>query len=214
MCREDGKDYRYCALHYISEMYGAETIINEVVPLCEDDDFLRAVAPYVPVELEAAVLDEKLDAAYERNPSRQWMEILIKRNHPNALEQYIQEAEEKNTLPDMTNGIEVPSLTRAIEFVSDAALLDKILRLLYLTTTPTFIDKRSFGLEHSCRESVCHMASLNYDSVRKTLEQSKHNASGKYRQTCIDLIQRIDEEHQIQDDKGMNFAEALILMGA
>lgn len=214
MCREDGKGYRYCALHYISEMYGAETIINEVVPLCEDDDFLRAVAPYVPVELEASVLDEKLDAAYERNPSRQWMEILIKRNHPNALEQYIQEAEEKNTLPDMTNGIEVPSLTRAIEFVLDAALLDKILRLLYLTTTPTFIDKRSFGLEHSCRKSVCHMASLNYDAVRKTLEQVKHNASGKYRQTCIDLIQQIDEEHQIQDDKGMNFAEALILMGA
>lgn len=214
LCREDGKDYRYCALHYISEIYGAETMIGEVVPLCEDDDFLREVVHYVPEEMKAPVLDEKLDAAYERNPSQEWMEILIKRNHYNALEEYLREAEEKNELPDMANGNEISSLTEAIGYVSDAALLDMILRLLYLTTTPGFVDRKSFGLRYSCWKSVCRMANSSYDDVRTKLEQERDSASGEYKQACIDLIQQIDEEHQIQDDKGMNFTEALILVGA
>lgn len=213
LCREDGKAYRYCALHYISEVYGAEAIVDEVVPLCEDDDFLRKVIRYIPGEMKAPVLDEKLDAAYERNPSREWMEILVQRSHRNALEQYLREAEEKNGIPDMVTGDEIPSLTEAIGSVSDTALLDIILKLLYLSTKPGFVDRESFGLRHSCWKSVRCMARARYDEVRNALEQEKGSASGEYKLTCIDLIQQIDDEHQTQDDKGMSFEEALVFVG-
>lgn len=55
---------------------------------------------------------------------------------------------------------------------------------------------------------------MRYLSGRTKLEQEKDSASGEYKQACIDLIQQIDEEHQIQDDKGMSFTEALILVDA
>lgn len=214
MCRKDGKGYRYFALHYISEICGPEAIINEVVPLCNDDDFLREIVHFVPEEIRAPLLDEKLDAAYARNPSQDWMQILIKRNHYNALKQYLREAESKNKLPDMSEGMQIPLLTEAIEYVSDVALLDMILKLLYLTTTPGFVDRESFGLSYSCGKSVRRMANTSYDVVRSKLEQEKKNASSEYRQLCIDLIQQINEDHQNIDDKGISFPEALILINA
>ena len=185
-----------------------------MVPLCNDDDFLREIVHFVPDEIRAPLLDEKLDAAYARNPSQDWMQILIKRNHYNALKQYLREAEAKNKLPDMAEGMQIPLLTEAIEYVSDVALLDMILKLLYLTTTPGFVDRESFGLSYSCRKSVRRMANTSYDVVRSKLEQEKKNARSEYRQLCIDLIQQIDEDHQNIDDKGISFPEALILINA
>lgn len=60
---------------------------------------------------------------------------------------------------------------------------------------------------------TAHMARAHYDDVRNALEQEKGSASGEYKLTCIDLIQRIDEDHQTQDDRGMSFEEALVFVG-
>ena len=208
--QKEEKDIHSFAIRYLAELYGTATIIHEVLPLCQTDEFLRTMVYYVPSDFVAPKLDEKLDDTYKCTPSKEWMEILIKRNHRNALEQYLCEAKKKNGIPDMTDGNQLPTMTEAISSVSDSSLLDIILELLRLCVTPGFIDKESFGLKRSCWNAICNMAQNDYVIVKDKLEQL-NNESKDFNQICIDLIEKIGESRHIQLDVEMEFDEAFIL---
>ena len=208
--QKEEKDIHSFAIRYLAELYGTATIIHEVLPLCQTDEFLRTMVYYVPSDFVAPKLDEKLDDTYKCTPSKEWMEILIKRNHRNALEQYLCEAKKKNGIPDMTDGNQLPTITEAISSVSDSSLLDIILELLRLCVTPGFIDKESFELKRSCWNAICNMAQNDYVIVKDKLEQL-NNESKDFNQICIDLIEKIGESRHIQLDVEMEFDEAFIL---
>lgn len=209
--RDESEGYRYSAVHYISELYGERVIIDEVVPLRDDESFLRDIAYHIPLRLSAPLFDEKLDAILSQNPSSGLLELMIRRNHRKALEMYYAEAARIKTLPDMTIGSRVPTLTEAIRCVNSIELLDIIIALLRLCNSPGFTDKKHFGLYDSCWAAMKNMSSTHYDDVKKALAIERDQSSANQKLTCIDLLQRIDEWNQTQIDKGIGFELALTL---
>lgn len=200
------------ALNYLSDMYGTDVLINDVLPMCTDADFLRDIAYRIPNALPVPVLDHMLADTYEQEHTREWQEILIKRNHRTALLQYYEEAKEALGIPDMTSGSQVPLLTDSISSVTDPRLIDVIIQLLRLCNTPNFVDKGSFGLRHSCWKSIKHMAAVDYKTVRDALVSERETTDEEAQQlTCIDLIQSIDELCEAYIDNAMTFDEALVL---
>lgn len=209
---KDSNYYRYAALHYLSDMYGTDVLINDVLPLCTDADFLRDLTYHIPDALPVPVLDNMLAETYEQEHTREWQEILIKRNHRAALLQYYDEAKAALGIPDMTHGNLVPSVTDSIRYVTDPRLIDVMIRLLRLCNTPSFVDNEDFGLRHSCWESIKHMAAVDHQAVRDALVAERETTEEEAQQlTCVDLIQSIDELHEVYTDNALTFEEALVM---
>lgn len=211
LSEEESVGYRYSALNYISKLYGTDVILDEVVPLRDDERFLLDVAYHIPLHLSAPLLHEKLESTFAKNPTPRLMELMIKRNHRTALERYCEQADKLQTLPDMTEGCQVPSITESIRHVNDIRLIDIIIKLLSVTNQPGFRDKETFGLRSACCESIKNIASKHYDDVKIVLINEKDQASGDQKLICIDLLQRIDEMYQFSIDKGVSFEVALAL---
>ena len=210
--RNDSDNFRYVALNYLSDMYGTDVLINDVLPICTDAKLLRDITYHIPNYRPVPMLDKMLADTYRREPTLEWQEILIKRNHRTALLQYYEEAKCAHSIPDMTRGCQVPSLTDSIRYLTNPQLVDIVIQLLCLCNTSDFVDKESFGLRHSCWEAIKRMAAIDYKSVRNALV-SERETTGKVEQkhTCIDLIQKIDELYAVHIDKALTFEEALVL---
>jgi len=208
---EESDGYRYSALNYISELYGTDVILDEVVPLRDDERFLLDVAHHIPLHLSAPLLHEKLESAFVKNPTPHLMELMIQRNHRTALERYCEQVDKLQTLPDMTEGCQVPTITESIRHVNSIGLIDIIIKLLRMTNQPGFRDKETFGLRSACCESIKNIASEHYDDVKIALINEKDQTSGDQKLICIDLLQRIDEMYQFKIDKGVSFEVALAL---
>lgn len=211
LSRDESEGFRYSALHYLTELYGVDVIINDVVPLRGDERFLRDIVYHIPLHIPALLLDEKLEEAYMQNSSRDLQELLIKRNNRRALEKYWTTAKELRTLPDMTQGSWVPTVTEAIRCINDVGLMDLLIQLLRLCNESDFVDKEFFGLRNSCWEAIKNIASTHYEEVKANLTDEMCHASDDQKLTCIDLLQRIEECYQFQFDNGIDFETALVL---
>lgn len=210
LSRDESEGFRYSALHYLTELYGVDVIINDVVPLREDERFLRDIAYHIPLHIPAPLLDEKLEATYLQNSSQDLQELLIKRNNRKALEIYLHHAQTLRTLPDMTQGSWVPAVTESIRCVNDVGLMDLLIQLLRLCNEPDFIDKECFGLRNSCWEAIKNIALTHYVEVKAVLTDEMHHAYDDQKLTCIDLLQRIEECYQFEFDNGIDFETALV----
>ena len=210
--RNDSGNIRYVALNYLSDMYGIDVLINDVLPMCTDAEFLKDITYHIPSSQPVTELENMLADTYEKEHTREWQEILIKRNHRTALIQYYEEAKSAHSIPDMTHGSLVPSLTDSISYITDPRLVDVIIQLLRLCNTPNFVDKGSFGLRHSCWESIKRMAAVDYKTVRDALVSEREAVDEEAQKlTCIDLIQRIEEMYAARVDNALTFEEALVL---
>lgn len=207
----ESEGYRYSALNYISELYGIDVLLDEVVPLCNNERFLLDVAYHIPLHISTPMLDGKLESTLKQNPTTHLVELMIRRNHKSALEWYYEQAERLKTLPDMTEGSMVPSITESIRYVNSIELIDVVIKLLRLINQPDFADKDLSGLRDACWKSIINMASLHYDEVKTALTIEKNQTSDNQRLTCIDLLQRIEELYQFSIDKGIEFELALVL---
>ena len=202
----------YSALHYLRELYGSQVIIDEIVPHCNNNKFLRDLTYHIPFGMYNPVLEAKIDAAYYEEPSDSWLEIMIQRNHRNALQHYYEKARENNGIPDMTAGGMVPELTESIRNVNDYALIDLVLQLIELCCKPGFVDKQAFGLRNSCWSAIKNMAATHPVEVKQILEEAKERATDAYRQECIDLLQTVDEMQPDMKDDPLDFSLATSLL--
>ena len=159
------------------------------------------------------LLEAKIDAAYQEEHSDSWLEVMIQRNHRNALQHYYDKAQEINCLPDMTEGSMVPTLTESIRNVSDYALIDLILKLIELYCKPSFVDKEAFGLRDSCWCAIKNMAASHPIEVKKILEEAKDQATAEYHLECIDLLQIVDGMQPDMKDEPLAFSLATSLLG-
>jgi hypothetical protein len=185
------------------------TVISADVPL-----LLRQIEKNHVILYTAACVDEltvtlqinrrdqiKLESVLEKNPASHLREVMIKRNHRGALTMYYEQAQNLQTLPDMTEGSMIPALTEAIRNVNDIEVIDIIIGLLRLSNQINFVDKNPFGLRSACWDSLKNMASVHYDEVKTVLTKEKSEASGNHLLSCIDLLQQIDEINQHNIDK-------------
>lgn len=211
LSKDESEGYRYSALNYISQMYGDSIIVDEVVPLRDDERFLQDIVYHLPLCISSSLLDAKLESVLEKNPASHLREVMIKRNHRGALTMYYEQAQNLQTLPDMTEGSMIPALTEAIRSVNDIEVIDIIIGLFRLSNQTNFVDKTSLGLRSACWDSLKNMASVHYDEVKTILTKEKSEASGNHLLSCIDLLQRIDEINQYNIDKGISFELALAL---
>lgn len=202
----------YAALHYLSELYGSQVIIDEIVPHCNNNKLLRDITYHIPLGMYNSLLEAKIEAAYHEDPSNSWLEIMIQRNHRDALQYYYDKARAINSLPDMTVGSMVPSLTESIRNVSDYALVDLILKLIKLYCKSSFVDKEAFGLRDSCWNAIKNMAMSHPVEVKQILEDEKNRATDEYHLECIDLLQIVDGMQPDMKDDPLDFSLATSLL--
>lgn len=200
--------YTYPALQCIKELFGIESILDEVLPKCENLELLYEISAIIPNETPSLLLDQKLWVAYKTTTDFRWLEALIKRNNIDALQEYSLRAKECMSLPDMIDEPRVPELTEAIRSITSTSCVSILVDLYLLAYTPNFIDREVFGLKSSCQSAIKTIARKDY-KIAKAAIQTIAESNGAEVQTILhDLLDLIDEEIKHVKDEPIDFEAA------
>ena len=211
MLTQDKKGFMSIPMQYLYELFGAEETSKYILPFCKNEKLLERLASTIPISEYPNQLESRIIEEYNAGHHGQWQGILIQRNNPQAIQDYYQNALCAHRIPDYQPDRSIPNVTATISHINDVSQLGTLNSLLLLSCEEDFIDKNGyFGLRYHACQAIENIAQQNYITVIQLLEQSKNeaHAESKSRDTITDLVQRINEQHTILEDKPLPFSDA------
>lgn len=205
--------YTYPALDYLEKLFGIDSLLNDILPYCDNEDLLSNLSARIPNNIPSPQLDKKLWETYESKKDNRWLEALIKHNNIDALREYYKQAKERMTLPDMVNEPCILEVTEAIHEITSPTCIHILIDLFTLSYTPGFIDQEGFGLKSVCWSVIKNIARVDYEATQKALTAAITTEKSDTNTALKDLLYSIKDEQPYMQDTPLDidFAKQLVL---
>lgn len=211
--KEKNNGFVYAEVEYVVKLFGVDTLLEAVLPHCDEERLLECIVVHIPLEKESDELDCLLWDSYSRTKDIKWLRYLIKRNNNNALEEYIKLCRDSlASLDKQLRGI-VSKSEDAIRAVCKTNCLDSLINLMKVVSDPEFLDETEygFGIGNSCWEAITNIAKANYSLTIATLEKNRFGENETFNERIGDLIQRIKTGREYSSDIALSFESAFML---
>ena len=161
------------ALEYLLEVFDSELILNEIMPISDNELF--EIIVNIIRETEDERLKAEMVKRYNEEPNRFLLKNLIVLNVQEGLQFYIDASRTNNSICDYSDGI--GEVTDAISSIYDINLLPLLLEAVRMRFSGSFQDGSFHTLYNSLQNAFLACAKTNYDLVRKSINSLKEEFS-------------------------------------
>ena len=176
ICLQDcKKDHckRKC-IEYLEQIRGYEYVYDTFLPNA-DKEMLGAIINLTLKHRDARLKDRLESINKESEDGQAYLSTLIYLNSKYALHRYYEIISKTMQSTNIKDESYIDSTLEAISVVKDTSLIDELDALRILLFTPGFKDKDSFGLQHSLYKAYENLAEIDYELVKKHLEDGLKN---------------------------------------
>lgn len=202
----------FAEAEYITKLFGEDTLLEEVLPHCDDDRLLECIATHIRFGTKSSELDNSLWNSYRKTNDIKWLKYLINRNSVNALEEYANMCRDRMAIPDMKQNGTVPEVTDAIRTIYKMECLESLIDLLSIVSEPKFDnnEESSAWLINSCIEAITNIAKANFAQTLDSLEANKCRGNDVFSETIADIIHKIKSKRVFASDIALTFDAAFL----
>lgn len=210
VCLQDSKRghcKRKC-IEYLTQIRGYDYIYETFLPNA-DKEMLEAIINFT-LKYRDTRLKDKLEILNKASEDGQaYLCTLIYLNSKYALHRYYEIISNTMQSTNIKDDSYVDSTLEAISVVKDISLIDELDFLRILLFTPGFKDKDAFGLQHSLYKAYENLSEIDYELVRRHLEEGLKNANITESDKCFcnTLILEITNKHKRQRDRAWTIHE-------
>lgn len=210
ICLQDCKK-EHCkrkCIEYLEQIRGYEYVYDTFLPNA-DKEMLGAIINLTLKHRDARLKDRLESINKESEDGQAYLSTLIYLNSKYALHRYYEIISKTMQSTNIKDESYIDSTLEAISVVKDTSLIDELDALRILLFTPGFKDKDSFGLQHSLYKAYENLAEIDYELVKKHLEDGLKNEviTESDKCFCNTLLLYITNKHKRQRDRVWTICE-------
>lgn len=202
------KDCKRKCLEYLEQIRGYDYIYDTFL-LNADKDMLDVIIN-LTLKYRDPRLKDRLEELSKASEDRQaYLSTLIYLNSKYALQRYNEIISKTMQSTNIKDDSYIDSTLEAISVIKDISLIDELDVLRVLLFTPGFKDKDAFGLHHSLYKAYENLAEIDYEVVKKHLEEGlgKENITESDKCFCNTLILEITNKEKRHKDRVWSIEE-------
>lgn len=169
------------ALEYLLDIFGADSVLNELMPSA-DNSLFELIVDMLRSDGDDRLKSEILNR-YEKCPSKFFIKELIMLNIPEGLRAYINASRDAGHAMDSTDGI--GEITKAISSVHNIELVPLLLDAVRLQFSDDFIDRTFYSLYGSLQTALIACAKNDFELVWTAVEDLKAELSSNLDAICF-----------------------------
>lgn len=204
ICLQDsGKSHckRKC-IEYLEQIRGYDYIYETFLPNA-DKETLEVIIN-LTLKYRDARLKDKLEMLNKASEDGQaYLSTLIYLNSKYALHRYYEIISKTMQSTNIKDESYIDSTLEAISVVKDTSLIEELDALRILLFTPGFKDKDAFGLQHGLYKAYENLSEIDYELVKKHLEDGLKNEAITESDKCFcnTLLLDITNKQKRQRDR-------------